>query len=251
MDVLYVQQRLRELADPEQAQNLQRYFKTSPGGYGEGDRFLGLRVPVLRKVAREFRGLPLPEVQKLLVSPFHEERLVALLLLVQAFSKGDASLRTRIYNLYLSHTEFVNNWDLVDTSAEHIVGAYLWDRNRDPLHALARSPLLWERRIAIMATFHYIKKGSFDETLRLSAMLVNDREDLIHKAVGWMLREIGERDRACEEAFLQRHYETMPRTMLRYAIEKFPEALRQQYLKGDVVDPTSDGPQPIALARGT
>ncbi len=226
--------RLKELGDPERAQVSQRFFKTGKGEYGEGDVFVGLRVPVIRKLAREYRLLPLTEVTRLLHSPIHEARLLALLILILAYNKGSESLKARIYRLYLQKTRFINNWDLVDASAEHIAGAHLRDRSKAPLHTLAKSDLLWERRIAIMATFHYIKQGEFDETLRIAERLLGDPEDLIHKAVGWMLREIGKRDRPTEERFLKAHYKTMPRTTLRYAVEKFPEGLRKQYLRGGI-----------------
>jgi 3-methyladenine DNA glycosylase AlkD len=227
-----VRQRLAALADPEDAVFLQRFFKTGPGEYGEGDRFHGIRVPVLRRLAREYRHLPLPEVVELLRSAVHEERLLALLLLVHAYERGDAARHEEIYRLYLDHTRFINNWDLVDASAEHIVGAHLEERDRTVLERLARSDLLWERRIAVLATFRYLKRGDFASTLHIAGMLLGDGHDLIHKAVGWMLREVGKRDQATAEAFLRRHYRVMPRTMLRYAIERFPEELRQQYLQG-------------------
>ena len=230
-----VQQRLREIGDPETAQFLQRFFKTGPGQYGEGDQFLGIRVPVLRKLTKELGSLPLPETAELLQSPWHEERLLALLILVRAYARGDEAQRELVYRLYLDHARFVNNWDLVDASAEHIVGRHLEGRDRAPLEQLATSELLWERRIAMIATFHFIKQGEFAPTLRIAELLLDDRHDLIHKAVGWMLREAGKRDQAAEEEFLRDHYQRMPRTMLRYAIEKFPEPLRQRYLRGDIL----------------
>jgi 3-methyladenine DNA glycosylase AlkD len=229
-----IHSRLAALADPEQATILQRFFKTGPGQYGEGDIFIGIRVPVLRKLVRELQGIPLHEAESLLESPIHEERLFALFLLVKAFSKGDSGKRMHIYEHYLKSIGFINNWDLVDLSAEHIVGAYLFDKDRSPLYLLAASAGLWERRISILSTFHYIKKGEFGDTLELSKRLLMDRHDLIHKAVGWMLREVGKRDLAAEESFLRQHYKAMPRTMLRYAIERFPEAKRQLYLKGEI-----------------
>jgi 3-methyladenine DNA glycosylase AlkD len=234
MNALEIHHHLQTLADEDKASVLQRFFKTGPGEYGEGDVFLGIRVPQLRKLAKTHQALALPEITTLLRSPIHEERLLALLILVRAYSRGDMSRQEEIYRLYLEHTAFINNWDLVDASAEHMVGAHLKDRSKEPLYRLARSPLLWERRIAIMATFHYIKGGDHAETLRLAAMLLRDGEDLIHKAVGWMLREVGKRDVSVEEAFLKEHYRTMPRTMLRYAIERFPEERRQRYLKGEM-----------------
>lgn len=234
MTVQAIKAELEQLGDPEVAANLRWFFKAEPGGYGEGDRFRGIRVPLLWKLARRHQNLSLDVAERLLQSPFHEDRMVALMILVGAFEQGDEPTREQIYACYLRNTRFVNNWDLVDTSAEHIVGAFLWDRPRDPLYTLAASDMLWERRIAIMATFHFVKRDAFDETLRLAERLHDDPEDLIHKAVGWMLREIGKRDLAAEEEFLRVHYQQMPRTMLRYAIEKFPEPRRQAYLKGTI-----------------
>ncbi|MDV3347925.1 DNA alkylation repair protein [Leptothoe sp. LEGE 181152] len=225
---------LRDLADPVIAEHSQRFFKTGKGEYGEGDQFLGIRVPALRKQVKKHQATSLPDVKKLLMSPFHEERLFALLLLVHKFSQGNDAEKTTIYQLYLDHTQYINNWDLVDSSAYKIVGVYLETRDRQILYQLAQSCNLWERRIAIMSTFQFIRNDQFDDTLQLSELLLNDSEDLIHKAVGWMLREIGKRDVATEKAFLKTHYKTMPRTMLRYAIEKFPKQERQQYLTGDL-----------------
>ena len=229
-----VQKRLQKLANAEHAAVSQRFFKTGPGEYGEGDIFIGVRVPVLRKLAGECQNLPVSQCKILLRSPIHEERLLAILILIRIFQKGRDEVKKSIYELYLKSTEFINNWDLVDTSAEHIVGAYLTDRSKRPLYRLARSNNLWQRRIAIMATFRFIKGHEFSETLRISEMLIEDRHDLIHKAIGWMLREIGKRDLKTEETFLKAHYKKMPRTMLRYAIEKFPENKRQRYLKGNI-----------------
>jgi len=224
--------RLRKLGSRQRARALKRFFKTGPGEYGEGDVFVGLCVPDIRKLLEEYRALPLKEIIRLLKSPIHEARLLALVILVRVYAQGDASIQERIYNLYLQNTRFINNWDLVDVSAEHIVGAHLRHRDKSRLKKLAASGLLWDRRIAIIATFHYIKRGEFDWTLRIAKLLLRDPEDLIHKAVGWMLRETGKRDRAVEEKFLKAYCKTMPRTMLRYAIEKFPEKLRQKYLRG-------------------
>jgi 3-methyladenine DNA glycosylase AlkD len=226
--------RLQMLGDPQRAKVLQRFFKTGPGEYGEGDVFLGIRVPEIRKLAREYQTLDLPEAVHLLQSSIHEARLLALVILVRAYQHGDASLRQRIYDLYLQNTRFINSWDLVDLSAEHIVGRHLRGTNKAPVRTLAGSDLLWERRIAVLATFHYIKLGDFSETLHIARLMLDDPEDLIHKAVGWMLREIGKRDRTAEEEFLKKHYRSMPRTMLRYAIERFPEDLRRSYLKGEM-----------------
>ena len=229
-----IEARLTELGKPADAAFLQGFFRTGPGEYGEGDRFLGIRVPVLRGLVREYRGLPLDDAAELLRSPWHEARLLALLLLVDAYARGTAEARDSIYRLYRDSTAYVNNWDLVDTSAPHIVGAHLEAGDRSELERLARSQSLWERRIAILATQHYIRRGEFETTLRIAELLVDDRHDLIHKAVGWMLREVGNRDRAAEEAFLRRHHRNMPRTMLRYAIEKFPPDERQRWLRGEM-----------------
>ncbi|MEI7671385.1 MAG: DNA alkylation repair protein [Deltaproteobacteria bacterium] len=226
--------RLQALGDRERATTLQKYFKTARGEYGEGDVFVGLRVPEIRKLAKEYQALPFAEIIQLLHNPIHEARLLALIVLVRAYAHGNTALQEKIYNLYLQNTQFINNWDLVDASAAYIVGPHLRDRSRSPLHTLAASSQLWDRRISIMATFHYIKFGEFIEPLHIAERLLRDPEDLIHKAVGWMLREIGKRNLSTEEAFLKVHYKFMPRTMLRYAIEKFPEKLRRQYLRGEI-----------------
>jgi 3-methyladenine DNA glycosylase AlkD len=224
--------RLRKLGDPERARLLQRYFKTGPGEYAEGDRFIGLKVPQVRLLLREYRCLTPTDSLPLLNSPIHEERLFALLALVRSFEKGDEAGREEVYALYLANTGRINNWDLVDVSAPNIVGGFLLERDRGPLDLLALSQSLWERRIAILATFTFIRQNHFDDSLRIARLLLHDREDLIHKAVGWMLREVGKRDTAVEEEFLKGHCRVMPRTMLRYAIEKFPEEKRGIYLKG-------------------
>lgn len=234
MTVQAIRKKLQALADPKQAANLQRFFKTGPGDYGEGDRFLGLRVPQLRKLVKEFSGISIKDIQELMHSAIHEERLLALLLMVQHFQRSDEKGREALYRCYLASTACINNWDLVDASAGHIVGGWLFDKSRQPLYRLARSASLWERRIAIMATSFFIKQGDFAETLQLAESLLHDKHDLIHKAVGWMLREVGKRDLNAEEQFLHKHYRQMPRTMLRYAIERFPEKKRQDYLKGRV-----------------
>ncbi len=229
-----IRKELRRLANKEIAEHSQRFFKTAKGQYGYGDRFLGIRVPVLRKTARKYREICVGDACGLLKSEFHEERLLALILLVNIFNRSDDEGRKTIYNIYLSNTKFVNNWDLVDCSAENIVGAYLRPRDRRPIYELVVSDELWERRIAIMSTFHFIKHNEFDDTLKIAEILLGDREDLIHKAVGWMLRETGKRDIAVEKKFLKKHYKQMPRTMLRYAIEKFPILQRRRFLKGEV-----------------
>ncbi|MFH0994168.1 MAG: DNA alkylation repair protein [Pseudomonadota bacterium] len=229
-----IQRQLVNLSNSEDGVFLQRFFKTGPGQYGEGDLFRGIRVPALRRLSKARQDIPLELAERLLHSAYHEDRLLALLILICKYANGDETERAGIYALYLDNTRFINNWDLVDASAEHIVGAYLSDKSREPLYQLARSGSLWERRIAILATFHFIKRGKFDETLRIAEMLLADKEDLIHKAVGWMLRETGKRDLQREEVFLGAYYQQMPRTMLRYAIEKFPHDKRISYLKGTV-----------------
>lgn len=226
--------RLRAEASSQVAAVSQRFFKTGPGEYGEGDVFLGIKVPVLRRLAREFRAAGEDEAQVLLQSPFHEERLFALLLLMQGYAVANEAGREAIYRRYLANTSRINNWDLVDISAPHIVGGHLQSRSRAVLLQLAASSDLWERRIAIVATLYFIRRNEFSDTLQIARMLLNDPHDLIHKAVGWMLREVGKRDRAVAEEFLKTHYQTMPRTMLRYAIERFPEALRLRYLQGSL-----------------
>ena len=223
--------RLRQLASPSRARNLSWFFKTAPGEYGAGDRFIGVRVPALRRLAREFRSLPPPAAAKLLQSPIHEERLLALFILTNAYERADESGRAAVYRLYLKNLAHVNNWDLVDSSAPCIVGPHLEKRSRKILFRLARSKILWRRRVAVLATFHFIRQGDFADALRLAELLLDDGHDLMHKAVGWMLREIGKRDVAELKKFLHKHAAQMPRTMLRYAIEKFPERDRKRYLQ--------------------
>ncbi|NHQ60854.1 DNA alkylation repair protein [Chlorobium sp. BLA1] len=224
--------RLELLGDPQAACFALRFFKTGSGEYGEGDLFRGIRVPVLRKLAPALDNVPPEEVIRLLASAFHEDRLLALLLLIRRFRKADGVEQERIYNSYLANTLHINNWDLVDISAEHIVGSFLRNRDRAPLYRLAVSESLWERRIAIVSTFHFIRCNEFHDTLAIAGMLLNDPEELIHKAAGWMLREVGKRDQPAEEEFLRVHCRRMPRVMLRYAIERFEEGKRQRYLKG-------------------
>lgn len=221
---------MRAASSPARRKVNEGYFKTGPGEYAEGDKFIGLSVPSLRALAREHKTLSLRDATTLLKSAWHEERALALMILVRQYQRGDAETRAAIHALYLRHTKHINNWDLVDVSAEHIVGPHLPRGKRGLLGRLAKSKDLWERRIAILSTFHYIKAGEFDDALRIATMLLDDDEDLIHKATGWMLREIGNRDRGAEEAFLRKHATRMPRTMLRYAIEKFPEPLRRKYM---------------------
>jgi 3-methyladenine DNA glycosylase AlkD len=227
-----IRAKLKRSGSPERAEMSKRYFKTGPGQYGEGDIFYGNNAAELHGLAKEYQELGEDEILKLLHSPFHEERAVALLILVRRFARADQATRKHIYELYLAGTEFINNWDLVDMSAPNIVGAYLFDRSRKPLYRLVRSQSLWERRISIIATFYFIRQQDFNDALDLTKRLLADKEDLIHKAAGWMLREIGKRDADATRTFLAEHYHKMPRTMLRYAIERFPEAERQAYLKG-------------------
>lgn len=230
-DVSYALQRL---ANPEIAAHSQRFFKTGPGEYGEGDRFLGIRVPVQRKVARQYRSLSYAECEILLSSPLHECRLTALFILVNRFKKVVESEQQMLHRLYIRNRRFVNNWDLVDSSAPYLMGEALIGRDQQILHDWARDGGLWERRIAMLATLAFIRIHDFTCALQIAAILRNDPEDLIQKAVGWMLREIGKKDQRTEESFLKRYYTEMPRTMLRYAIERFDEPLRKAYLNGNI-----------------
>ncbi len=225
-------QALREAASAEKAAVLARFFKTGPGQYGEGDRFLGLTVPQTRRIVRAHRGLPLAETAVLLRSPFHEERLAAVLLLVDRFERADETGQKEVFDFYLGHARFVNNWDLVDVSAPNIVGARLLTRDRAVLRELARSQSLWERRIAIVATFAFIRAGEARDTFEVAGLLLDDRHDLIHKAVGWMLREVGKRvGEDTLRDFLRENIRRLPRTSLRYAIERLPADERQRWLK--------------------
>jgi 3-methyladenine DNA glycosylase AlkD len=224
--------RLKEMGNAERAAHSQRFFKTGKGEYAEGDKFLGIRVPQLRTYAKNYREILIGDALELLRSELHEVRLLALFILVGKYSAKNNPDKEMIYQSYLEHTEFINNWDLVDCSAEHIIGAHLFNGDKKPIYQLAGSRSLWERRIGIMSTFHFIKRNHFSDTLAIAKILLKDKEDLIHKAVGWMLRETGKRDIRVEEDFLGKFYGKMPRTMLRYAIEKFPEGERQAYLRG-------------------
>jgi 3-methyladenine DNA glycosylase AlkD len=225
-----IRKKLRTAGSREKAMVLQRFFKTGAGEYAEGDKFIGVKVPDTRKIAREHQDLKVKDLLVLLKSYLHEERLLALLIIIGQFGKAGKKDRTRLYRLYLRNTRYINNWDLVDLSAPQIIGAYLADKDKKPLYGLVRSKSLWERRIAIIATFNFIKDGDFRETLSLAEMLLTDKEDLIHKAVGWMLREVGKRDREKLEEFLGKYTPQMPRTMLRYAIERLPEGKKSHYL---------------------
>jgi 3-methyladenine DNA glycosylase AlkD len=227
-----LQKEIRGLANSEKAKLLMRFFKTEKGEYAEGDVFLGIMVPTLRIIAKKYFTLPTSDVRSLLGSKYHEERLTALFILTHQFQNGDEKMRAEIFSLYLANTKHINNWDLIDLSAPKIVGDYLLQKGKGIaiLKKLAKSNDLWERRIAVLATFQYIKYNSFKESLEIAEMLLHDKHDLIHKSVGWMLREIGKRNQIVEEEFLKKHAKEMPRTMLRYAIERFEETKRREYL---------------------
>ncbi|MCI0637792.1 MAG: DNA alkylation repair protein [Gemmataceae bacterium] len=228
-----LRERMRRLGNPEAARAALRFFKTGPGQYGEGDVFLGLNAKAMHALSKEFRALSLAEVKELLQSAIHDERGVALLILVRAFEKADKPAQKQMFDFYLAHTDHINNWDLVDCSAPHIVGAYLLGRGRQRLRRLAKSQSVWERRIAVVATQCFIRAGEFADTLAIAEMLLDDEHDLIHKACGWMLREVGKRDTPALVRFLEKHRLNMPRTMLRYAIERFPPKLRRRFLAKD------------------
>jgi 3-methyladenine DNA glycosylase AlkD len=227
---------LHKFERPEKAKFLKRFFKTGKGEYAEGDFFLGLMTDETRSVAKKYLNLSFPNLAKLLSSEIHEERVVALMILSKRFDKVDVLGKKEIYDFYLKNLDGVNNWDLVDGSASNIIGKYLFESkaSREFLFDFARSGNLWKRRIAMMSTFFYIKQNDFKDALKIAEILLNDKHDLIHKAVGWMLREVGNRDMVAEEKFLKIHYKNMPRTMLRYAIEKFPEEKRLKYLNSEI-----------------
>jgi len=231
MSLVNLRKEIRERSDPERAKLLQGFFKTGKGDYGEGDIFEGITVPDSRKMAKDNLTLSFKELQELLNSKSHEERLIALLVLVARFNKNEFE-RKEIYEFYLKNTRNINNWDLVDLSSHKIVGEYLLDKNRKILYKLAKSSLLWERRIAIISTFAFIRENQFEDSIKLSEILLKDKHDLIQKAVGWVLREIGKKDKTVLVNFLKKYYKEMPRTMLRYSIEKFDEKTRKGYLKG-------------------
>ncbi len=232
MQATQIESMLIALGDDTIAAHSQRYFKTAVGEYGHGDRFLGIRMPVLRQLVKQQSSIALDELRLLLTSEYHEVRIFALLALVARYQVADAQGQQQVYQIYLDHTQYINNWDLVDCSTHLIVGAYLFDKDLAPLYQLAKSTSLWERRIAMIACLYFIRQQQLGPCFNVAEILLHDNEDLIHKAVGWMLREAGKRDLAAEEAFLAKHYRTMPRTMLRYAIEKLPQPRRQQYLQG-------------------
>ena len=223
---------LQKLHDPKRAKALARFFKTGKGEYGEGDVFIGIKVGGQRRVAKKYTALNFTSLQKLIGSKYHEHRLVTLLILVNKFQKTNEKEKEKIIDFYLKNAKRVNNWDLVDLSAPKLLGPYLLDKDRKILYKLACSKNLWEKRIGMMATATFIREGQFEDTFKIAKILLEDKHDLIHKAVGWMLREVGKRDQKAEEKFLKKHYQAMPRTMLRYAIEKFDETKRQAYLYG-------------------
>ena len=225
-------QELQKEKNSKQAEILQRFFKTGKGQYGEGDIFLGIKVPKQREIAKRYLNLPLPKIQELLNSKIHEYRLVGLLILINKFKKSDEIQKGNIFNFYLKNTKNINNWDLVDLSAPNIIGNFLFDKKKETLYKLVESKNLWEKRIAIISTFEFIKNGEFNDALRISEILLNDKHDLIHKAVGWMLREIGKKNEKILEDFLKEHYKKMPRTTLRYAIERLDENKRKGFLGG-------------------
>ena len=234
MSINKLREKIKRVSNKKHAEAMLWFFKTGKGEYGEGDIFAGIKVPVQRKIAKEFLNLNFTELKELLKSKVHEERLIALLILVEKYEKGEEKEKDKIFRFYINNRKGINNWDLVDLSAPKIIGHYLLNKDKKLLYDFAKSENLWDRRIAILATYSFIKSGNFDDALRISDLLLNDKHDLIHKAVGWMLREVGKKKLAVEEIFLQPRYDKMPRTMLRYAIEKFPETKRKKYLEGKI-----------------
>jgi len=227
---------LRKHKDSECAKIMQGYFKTGPGEYGEGDIFLGLKVGKIRSIAKKYKDASFLTMKELLASKIHEQRVVAVIILIYKFEKADLKEKNKVYKFYLKNISGINNWDLVDISCHKIIGAYLsiTDSSREILYKFAKSNNLWKKRISIITTFYFIRKSDFKDSLKIAKILLNDKEDLIHKAVGWALREIGKKDLAVEENFLKKHYRNMPRTTLRYSIERFSEEKRQAYLGGEV-----------------
>ena len=228
MDINDFKKELNSFGNKNQAIILRGFFKTGKGQYGEGDIFLGIKVPIQRNISKKY-DLELSEIQELFNSKIHEHRLCALFILIEKYKKS--SNKKQIFDFYLKNTKNVNNWDLVDLSAHNIIGNYLLDKDRFIIHKLANSDNLWKKRISIIATFAFIRNHDFSDCLKISKILLNDKHDLIHKAVGWMLREVGKRDMKVEEDFLKKYHKTMPRTMLRYAIENFPESKRKVYMR--------------------
>ncbi|MCK4745252.1 DNA alkylation repair protein [Candidatus Parcubacteria bacterium] len=231
LNTIKLKKELKKFANPEYAKILQKFFKTGKGEYGEGDIFLGIKTPIKRKIVKDYQELSLCELQKLISDKIHDFRFSALLILIAQFKTGGEKKKKEIFKLYLKSTKYINNWDLVDISAPHIVGNFLLDKPRDVLYKLAKSKNLWERRIAIVSTFFFIRNSDFIDTLKISEILLSDDHDLIYKATGWMLREVGKKDLSAEEKFLQKHCQKMPRVALRYAIERFNKRKRKVYLK--------------------
>ena len=226
-----LEKELQKSGNPSKAKIYSRFFKTGKGGYGEGDVFIGLTVPEQRALAKKYVNLSITDVEKLLSNKIHEYRLTGFFILTYKFEKADEKEKEKIVDFYLRNKHCANNWDLIDCVADKILGRYLFDKKKDVIYELAKSSSLWDRRIAIISTFYFIKNNKFDDTLRISEILLDDKHDLIHKAVGWMLREVGKKDQNIEEEFLLKYYKIMPRTMLRYAIEKFDSEKRQFYLR--------------------
>ncbi len=225
---------LENSSDEDRAQILQKFFKTGKGEYGEGDIFLGIRVPVQRQIAKKYSGLNLADIQELLNSVVHEHRFISLIILIEKYKKSNEIDKKNIFKFYLKNTININNWDLVDVSAPNIVGHFLFDKDKKIIYNLVHSDDLWKKRIAILSTFYFISKNEFKDALAISELLLEDNHDLIHKAVGWMLREVGKRNEKILENFLKENYENLPRTTLRYAIEKFGEDKRKKYLRGEM-----------------
>lgn len=226
--------KIKILSNPEISKTMRWFFKTGKGDYGEGDVFAGMNVPSQRKLAREFKDLSKDDLKILLNSRIHEERLISMFILVNKYKRVEEKEKEKIFSFYLKNRKGINNWDLVDLSAPKIIGKHLLKKDKSLLFKFAVSKNLWERRIAILSTYEFIRNDNFDATLKVAGLLLRDEHDLIHKAVGWMLRKIGKRDLQAEEKFLKSHYKKMPRTMLRYAIEKFPETKRKKYLQGKI-----------------
>jgi len=226
---------IRALANKEIAEHNLRFFKTGKGQYGYGDIFLGIRAPKIRLIAKKHVDISVTDMKTFIQSKYHEERFLGLIILVNKYAKTkDKKNRNQLYKIYVSNFKYINNWDLVDVTCPHVTGKHLFDKNRTILYKWAKSEDLWTKRIAMISTFYFIRKNDLDDTFKIAEILLHDEHDLIHKAVGWMLREAGKRDLKREETFLKKYYKTMPRTMLRYAIEKFPETKRQKYLKGTI-----------------
>lgn len=226
-----LEKELQMYANEERAKVSASFFKTGKGQYGEGDIFIGITVPQLRSIAKKYKTLSFKEIEFFLQNPIHEYRFIALIILTEQFRKANEEEKKEIFDYYVKQRKYINNWDLIDCTTPNIVGAYLFDKDKSLLYQFAQSPSLWERRIAILATFYALRKNHYKETLEIAEILLNDKEDLIHKATGWMLRELGKKNQKVEEEFLKKHAQCMPRTMLRYAIERFPEEKRKFFMQ--------------------